>query len=713
MTPPRPSPARFLDAAWWPLAALPEALAALAGAHGLACDPGDESLPLDWWRADAAGTDDWVTWAGGRMGFEAVSVDAEVRDLAGFLGHGGPAIVALPRGGNPGFLALDGSRRGEPLFLRRDGGRVRAAAAMVEQLLTAPFVDDLRPEVDRVLDAAGIRPSRRERVAAAMIRERIGSEAITGLTLLRLPAGADFLRQFRHAGLPLRLAQIVGLFVLLYGAELWGWSLIGGATLAGRLDWGWLAAWALLAFTMLPCRLLAGWSEAVFSFETGRLIKSRLLAGALALPPDLVKRQGVGLLIGRVMESQALEGLALGGGFAVLVGLIELAFAAWVLQLGAAPGLHCALLAGFALLTLGLGLNYQKRITEWTGRRMRMTHYLVEAMVGHRTRLAQERPQRRDAAEDEQLAGYLAASRTMDGSGLRFGSGIALAWSVAALLALGPALAHAPTPGAAALAISLGGMMLAQRALGGIGGGLASLSRAGFAWGQVREIFRAGSRRDRAGLAGALPQGVAGSGPVVEARGLRYAHGDKHAPVLDGVSLAIDRGDRILVEGPSGGGKSTLAGLLTGLRQADGGLLLLNGLDRPTIGDAWHRHVTAAPQFHDNHILSGTLAFNLLMGRQWPPSDADLAEAEQLCEELGLGELLRRMPGGIHQRVGETGWQLSHGERSRIFLARALLQRAQVTILDESFSSLDPATMDLCLRTALQRAETLVVIAHP
>ena len=240
-----------------------------------------------------------------------------------------------------------------------------------------------------------------------------------------------------------------------------------------------------------------------------------------------------------------------------------------------------------------------------------------------------------------------------------------------------------------------------------------ALSRAGFAWGQVREIFRAGSRRDRAGLAGALPQGVAGSGPVVEARGLRYAHGDKHAPVLDGVSLAIDRGDRILVEGPSGGGKSTLAGLLTGLRQADGGLLLLNGLDRPTIGDAWHRHVTAAPQFHDNHILSGTLAFNLLMGRQWPPSDADLAEAEQLCEELGLGELLRRMPGGIHQRVGETGWQLSHGERSRIFLARALLQRAQVTILDESFSSLDPATLDRCLRTALQRAETLVVVAHP
>jgi ATP-binding cassette subfamily B protein len=177
--------------------------------------------------------------------------------------------------------------------------------------------------------------------------------------------------------------------------------------------------------------------------------------------------------------------------------------------------------------------------------------------------------------------------------------------------------------------------------------------------------------------------------------------------------LNIERGDRLLIEGPSGGGKSTLASVLTGLRRPDAGLLLLGGLDRHTVGDDWHRHVTAAPQFHENHIFSGTLAFNLLMGRQWPAPDNDIAEAEALCRELGLGELLDKMPGGIHQPVGETGWQLSHGERSRIFLARALLQKAEVTILDESFASLDPATMDQCLRTALDRTETLVVIAHP
>lgn len=61
----------------------------------------------------------------------------------------------------------------------------------------------------------------------------------------------------------------------------------------------------------------------------------------------------------------------------------------------------------------------------------------------------------------------------------------------------------------------------------------------------------------------------------------------------------------------------------------------------------------------------------------------------------------------------ETGWQLSHGERSRIFLARALLQDAQLTVLDESFAALDPETLKLCLDCVFRRARTLVVIAHP
>jgi ATP-binding cassette subfamily B protein len=91
----------------------------------------------------------------------------------------------------------------------------------------------------------------------------------------------------------------------------------------------------------------------------------------------------------------------------------------------------------------------------------------------------------------------------------------------------------------------------------------------------------------------------------------------------------------------------------------------------------------------------------------------DYKEAEAVCRELGLGELLGRMPGGFEQMVGESGWQLSHGERSRLFIARALLQRADLLVLDESFAALDPENLRLALDCVLKRAPALLVIAHP
>jgi ATP-binding cassette subfamily B protein len=63
--------------------------------------------------------------------------------------------------------------------------------------------------------------------------------------------------------------------------------------------------------------------------------------------------------------------------------------------------------------------------------------------------------------------------------------------------------------------------------------------------------------------------------------------------------------------------------------------------------------------------------------------------------------------------VGETGWQLSHGERSRLYIARALLQDADVLLLDESFAALDPPTLRRTLAFVLERAATVLVIAHP
>jgi ABC-type multidrug transport system fused ATPase/permease subunit len=141
---------------------------------------------------------------------------------------------------------------------------------------------------------------------------------------------------------------------------------------------------------------------------------------------------------------------------------------------------------------------------------------------------------------------------------------------------------------------------------------------------------------------------------------------------------------------------------------------MLRGLDRQTLGSqAWRRTVALTPQANENHVFSGTFAFNLLMGRRWPPGPEDYEEAESVCRELGLGDLLDRMPAGLQQPIGETGWQLSYGERSRLFLARALLQRADLLILDESLGALDPETLLQATDCIRHRASTVLVIAHP
>lgn len=250
------------------------------------------------------------------------------------------------------------------------------------------------------------------------------------------------------------------------------------------------------------------------------------------------------------------------------------------------------------------------------------------------------------------------------------------------------------------------------------------IARAYAAWRLIEPIQRAATQRAQFARLSAetgdeidvqpedleLLEGV----PLIEGRGLTFRYREGGRAILSGCNLAIYHGDRLLLEGPSGGGKSTLASLLIGLHTPETGLLLLRGLDRYTVNEQiWRQRVVAAPQFHENHVLNASLAFNLLMGRRWPAWPEDLEEAELICRELGLGPLLDRMPLGLHQLVGEQGWRLSHGERSRLYIARALLQNADLVILDESFASLDPENMQIALECVLKRAATLFVIAHP
>jgi len=80
------------------------------------------------------------------------------------------------------------------------------------------------------------------------------------------------------------------------------------------------------------------------------------------------------------------------------------------------------------------------------------------------------------------------------------------------------------------------------------------------------------------------------------------------------------------------------------------------------------------------------------MGRTWPSTPRDEAHAVELCRRLGLLGLLRRMPAGLDQVVGEAGWQLSDGERARVVIARCLLTEPDLAILDDSLDGIDTVT---------------------
>jgi ATP-binding cassette subfamily B protein len=266
----------------------------------------------------------------------------------------------------------------------------------------------------------------------------------------------------------------------------------------------------------------------------------------------------------------------------------------------------------------------------------------------------------------------------------------------------------------ARIAIAVGGILLAYRAWKRLAAGAWQLAGAGVAWQRTAVLFNA-ARPDLPGSLNAPDPGHVpwDASPVVEARDLLFRYSDRTEAVLRGANLRIAMGDRVVLEGASGGGKSTLVSILAGVREPSSGSVLIHGLDRRILGAAeWRRRLAAAPQFHENHVLAETFAFNLFLGRPTVLGPADFAEARAICDELGLGDVLERMPAGMLQMVGETGWQLSHGERSRLYIARALLQNAELVVLDESFAALDPENLKRAVECVVKRARSLLVIAH-
>jgi ATP-binding cassette subfamily B protein len=560
---------------------------------------------------------------------------------------------------------------------------------------------------------AGIAAARAPAVTDALLISALGGE--------RIAEGARFHRARPSLRAALRgagVGRLVGAAFAGYFAQLGLvaglWWLVGARAIAAQGGAGIAGTFLALTALLVVARLLSSWVAGRVAIDGGRVLRERLLHGLLALDSESIRTAGLGQLLGRVVETEALESLALGGGLLAAAGLFELATGAVALAGGVAARVQLPLLAGWVLVGAALGAALQRALVRWSARRLGLTHDLVERMAGHRTLVIQQPPDLRHREEDAALAAYAADGRRLDRAATLLAILVPRGWLLAAVVGLAPSLAAAAVhPGA--FATSLGGVLFAYGGLRKLAQAFPSLGAARIAWRQVADMLGTGAQDAHPLTSGQRPLPVAGETlKEIAVRGVSFTYAGRKAPVLTDLSLTIARGDRVLLEGPSGGGKSTLGALLTGLRVPDAGLLMLDGVDQAALGGArWRARVGSAPQFHENHVFSASLMFNLLMGRAWPPRREDVVEAEALLRELDLGALLARMPSGMEQLVGDSGWQLSHGERSRLFIARSLLQPLEARVLDESFAALDPETLERVLACVLRRAETLIVIAHP
>lgn len=202
----------------------------------------------------------------------------------------------------------------------------------------------------------------------------------------------------------------------------------------------------------------------------------------------------------------------------------------------------------------------------------------------------------------------------------------------------------------------------------------------------------------------ALPYRTGGDVAAVSLRGVSFGYGPLAEPVLQALDLDLHEGQHLAIVGPSGIGKSTLAGLVAGLLGPLAGEIRLGGVPLAQIPAAdLPRYRVLIPQ--EAYVFAGTLGENL--GYLAP--GASPAALDASVGAVGLRDLVRRL-GGYHADLRPA--ELSAGERQLIALARAHLSPARLAILDEATCHLDPAAAARAESAFAARPGTLIVIAH-
>ncbi|KZM26033.1 uncharacterized protein EKO05_0005862 [Ascochyta rabiei] len=222
-------------------------------------------------------------------------------------------------------------------------------------------------------------------------------------------------------------------------------------------------------------------------------------------------------------------------------------------------------------------------------------------------------------------------------------------------------------------------------------------------------------KRDVEALADSPTPAVPGGGARVVFKDVQFSYPARPGvPVLTSLSLSIQPGQFCALVGPSGAGKSTVLALLERFYSPSAGSISINGVDISRHhGTSFRDDIAYVPQ--NNVLFQGSIKFNIALGARpgHEPSDADIQEA---CELANIHRTIAELPQGYDTECGANGSQLSGGQRQRLSIARALVRKPKLLLLDESTSALD-AESEKALELGLERAVkghgvTVIAIAH-
>lgn len=192
----------------------------------------------------------------------------------------------------------------------------------------------------------------------------------------------------------------------------------------------------------------------------------------------------------------------------------------------------------------------------------------------------------------------------------------------------------------------------------------------------------------------------------IELSGVGYAYGDR--TVLDGADATIARGSLVALVGESGGGKSTLAGIISGRKDAYRGSVRIGGIElRDATATSLMRAVTLVPT--NGYLFAGTLRENLLLAKP----DATDAELLHALDRTRVAAFVQAN-GGLDMTINEGGTNLSGGQRQRVCMARALLHDSPIYVFDEATSNVDAASEAAIgeVIASLAGDHTVIVVAH-